>query len=295
MTIAINRLPDRQLAELSASYARAAKANQLRILIGLVVLAICIALASWVAEINLFVLFGRIGGFGSYIVRIFHLEDGSFVLANPVEWFWGLRKWSYQLAETILISYVGTIMGAFFGFILCFLASENLSPSTTTRFVTRRFLEFSRTVPDIVFALIFVVAFGLGPMPGVMAISLHTMGALGKQFTEIVENIDMKPVDGLKATGANYVKMLRFAVVPQVLAGFSTYALLRFEINVRGASVMGFVGAGGIGQDLLEAIRKFYYSDVSAILVMIILTVFVIDMLTEKLRHSLISGQEKRS
>ena len=126
---------------------------------------------------------------------------------------------------------------------------------------------------------------GLGPLPGVLALAIHTMGALGKLFSEVVENIDMKPVEGVTATGASWVQTVRFAVLPQVLSNFVSYGLLRFEINVRGAAVMGFVGAGGIGQDLLEAIRKFYYSDVSAILVLIIVTVAVIDLLTERIRH----------
>jgi phosphonate transport system permease protein len=104
-------------------------------------------------------------------------------------------------------------------------------------------MEFSRTVPELVFALIFVVAFGLGPMAGVLAIAIHTMGALGKLFAEVVENIDMKPIDGVVATGANWVQKIRFAVLPQVLSNFTSYALLRFEINGRGAAVLGFVGA----------------------------------------------------
>jgi phosphonate transport system permease protein len=110
----------------------------------------------------------------------------------------------------------------------------------------------------------------------------------------VVENIDMKPVEGVTSTGANWVQAIRFAVVPQVLSNFASYALLRFEINVRGASVMGFVGAGGIGQDLIEAIRKFYYADVSAILLLIILTVMLIDLATERLRHALLGLEGNR-
>lgn len=152
----------------------------------------------------------------------------------------------------------------------------------------KRLLEFCRTVPDIVFALLFVYAIGLGPVPGVLAIAIHTAGALGKQFAEVVENIDLKPVEGLRSTGANWVEQIRFAVLPQVMSNFVSYVLLRFEINVRGATVMGFVGAGGIGKELLSSIRQFYYSDVSAILLMVIATVFVIDLLTERLRHRLL-------
>jgi phosphonate transport system permease protein len=149
-------------------------------------------------------------------------------------------------------------------------------------------------VPGIVFALIFVMAFGLGPMAGVLAIALHTTGALGKLFSEVVENADMRPVEGIRSTGASWLSSMRFAVLPQVIAGYASYTLLRFEINVREASVMGFVGAGGIGQELLVAIRKFYYSDVSAILVMIVVTVFLIDIGTGWLRGRLF-GEEART
>jgi phosphonate transport system permease protein len=145
-----------------------------------------------------------------------------------------------------------------------------------------------------VFALIFVIAFGLGPMAGVLAIAIHSTGALGKQYYEIVENIDMKPVEGVRSTGASWISCMRFAVLPQVSAGFAGYSLLRFEINVREASVMGFVGAGGIGQELIVAVRKFYYSDVSAILLMIILTVFVIDIGTGWIRGRLF-GKERHA
>jgi len=143
-------------------------------------------------------------------------------------------------------------------------------------------------------AVIFVIAFGLGPMAGVLAIAIHSTGALGKQFSEIVENADMKPVEGVRSTGASWISCMRFAVLPQVAAGYASYALLRFEINVREASVMGFVGAGGIGQELVVAIRKFYYSDVSAILLTIILTVFIIDIGTGWARGRLF-GKDARA
>jgi phosphonate transport system permease protein len=125
----------------------------------------------------------------------------------------------------------------------------------------------------------------------VLAIAIHTLGGQGKLFSEIVENIDMKPVEGATAAGASWTRMVRFAVVPQVLPGFLSYALLRFEINVRSAAVLGFVGAGGIGQDLIEAVRKFYYNDVAALLVLIILTVTLIDTGTSWLRHRLMDAR----
>jgi phosphonate transport system permease protein len=158
-------------------------------------------------------------------------------------------------------------------------------------FATRRLLEFSRTVPEIVFALIFVVAFSLGTLPGILALAIHTTGALGKLFAEVVENVDMKPVDGVLATGGNWLHKVRFAVLPQVASNFASYTLLRFEINVRSAAVLGFVGAGGIGQTLLEVIRKFYYADISAILLLIVVCVMVIDGVTEWVRHRLIGAE----
>jgi phosphonate transport system permease protein len=294
VTGAVHSLPPAQLAHLLNAYAEAVAAKRRRLLVGAAVLAACIVLSGWLAEVDLATLFGKIGNFTSYIDRLFVLDTGARVWTDPQEWFWGLGKWGALLGETLLIAYVGTITGAVGAFCLCFLASRNLVRSALLRSATRRFLEFCRTVPEIVFALIFVVAFGLGPVPGVLAIAIHTLGALGKLFAEVVENIDPNPVEGVAATGSTWVEQVRFAVVPQVLSNFASYALLRFEINVRGAAVMGFVGAGGIGQDLITAIRKFYYSDVSALLLLIIATVMVIDLLTERVRHWLL-GLEARS
>jgi phosphonate transport system permease protein len=287
MTIAVTILPDQQLAAFNAAYRKAVARKRLRVFLGASVFFAALALASVGAEVNLRTFFTHFGNFVSYFNRILTLEDGSRVWTNIAEWLWGFRKWSLLLGETILISYVGTVSGAVLAFALNFLAAENTAPAAWLRFAVKRLMEFCRTVPDIVFALIFVIAFGLGPMAGVLAITIHSIGALGKQYLEIVENIDMKPVEGVRSTGASWVSCMRFAVLPQVAAGFASYTLLRFEINVRGASVMGFVGAGGIGQELVVAIRKFYYSDVSAILLLIVLTVFVIDIGTGWIRGRL--------
>ena len=287
MTIAVTILPGQQLAALNEAYRKAVAQKRLRFTLGAAVFFAALVLASFGAEVNLRTLFAHFGNFVSYFNRILTLEDGTRVWTNITEWLWGWRKWSLLLGETILISYVGTLSGAVLAFALNFLAAENTAPAPWLRVVVKRLMEFCRTVPDIVFALIFVITFGLGPMAGVLAITIHSIGALGKQFSEIVENIDMKPVEGVRSTGASWISCMRFAVLPQVAAGFAGYTLLRFEINVRGASVMGFVGAGGIGQELVVAIRKFYYSDVSAILLMIVLTVFVIDIGTGWIRGRL--------
>ncbi len=252
-----------------------------------------IMLASVSAEVSPVKFLENIHRFPSYIVRLFNLENGRPVWTDFGEWFWGIHRWLRLLGETLLMAYVGTALGALAAFGLAFLAAANVAPGRWVRLVTRRFCELCRTVPELVFALLFVIAFGLGPMAGVLAVAIHTLGALGKLFAEVVENIDMKPVEGVSSTGAPWHVAMRFGALPQVLSNFTSYTLLRFEINVRGAAVMGFVGAGGIGQDLIEAIRKFYYSDVSAILMLILLTVAVIDSLTSMLRHRLIGLEGK--
>jgi phosphonate transport system permease protein len=276
------------------AYAQAVALKRRQLWLGLLLLAVLVLLSGYVAEISFSKLYQHIGGFASYIDRIFHLENGRPVISDPAEWFWGWKKWLALMGETLLMAYLGTLLGATAAFVLCFLASQNLTQSKGVVFFTRRLMEFCRTVPELVFALIFVVAFSLGPLPGILALAIHTAGALGKLFAEVVENIDMKPVDGVVATGGNWFHKIRFAVLPQVASNFASYALLRFEINVRGASVLGFVGAGGIGQTLLEVIRKFYYADVSALLVLIIATVMIIDAVTERIRHKLI-GLETNS
>jgi phosphonate transport system permease protein len=294
MTVAVSILPRPQLAALNGAYRKAVARKRLRFALAAAAFFAALATASFGAEVRLGTLIAHFGNFVSYFDRILTLEDGTRVWTNFTEWLWGWRKWSLLLGETILISYVGTLFGAVLAFALNFLAAENTAPALWLRVIIKRLMEFCRTVPDIVFALIFVIAFGLGPMAGVLAITIHCVGALGKQYAEIVENIDMKPVEGVRSTGASWVSCMRFAELPQVAAGFASYTLLRFEINVRGASVMGFVGAGGIGQELVVAIRKFYYSDVSAILLMIVLTVFVIDIGTGWIRGRLF-GKDRRA
>jgi phosphonate transport system permease protein len=287
MTIAVSILPDQQLVALKAAYRRAVARKRLRLFAGAVLFVAALILAAVGAEVNLRALFTYFGNFVSYFARILTLDNGQRVWTDVGDWFWGWRKWLKMLGETLLISYVGTLIGAVLAFCLNFLAAENTSPAPWLRHVVRRLLEFARTVPGIVFALIFIMAFGLGPMAGVLAIAIHSTGALGKLFAEIVENADMKPVEGVRSTGASWLSCMRFAVLPQVSAGYVSYALLRFEINVRESSVMGFVGAGGIGQELVVAIRKFYYSDVSAILLMIVVTIFITDITTGWLRARL--------
>lgn len=285
-------LPPGQLAPLARSYAAAVAAKRRWTLGGIALLVVLSLLSGWAGQVDPVKFWSGLPRFASYFYDIVPRLRLETFFGDIAEWFWNFDGWLALLWDTLLIAYVGTLFGAIAGFFLCFLASANLTRSAPVRFAARRTLEFCRTVPEIVFALMFVYAFGFGPMPGVLAIAIHTAGALGKQFSEVVENVDMQPVEGLTATGASYVETIRFGVVPQILSNFVSYSLLRFEINVRGATVLGFVGAGGIGKELISSIRQFYYADVSAILLIVIGTVFMIDWLTEILRHRLLSLDE---
>lgn len=298
MTLSLPTLPEAQLAPLRQAYRSAVAARRRHMLVGLAILVLAVAVSGQVAEVQPSRLAGNIGDFFSYFQRLFVFDGGSLkgrpVWTDVSDWYWGLGAWLSLLLDTVLIAYLATLAGSLGAFVLCFLTARNLAPSRWLRGPVKRFLELCRTVPEIVFALMFVAAFGLGPLAGVLAIAIHTLGANGKLFTEVVENIDLRPVEGARASGGTWAESIRFAALPQVWASFASYALLRFEVNVRGASVMGFVGAGGIGQDLIEAIRKFYYADVSAILLLIIASVFLLDMATQRLRHALI-GLEQRA
>jgi phosphonate transport system permease protein len=286
--------PDEQLAPLLRAYSEAAAAKRRRLLLGAGLVGIALALSAIGAEVQPATLWNKISNFTSYFDRLLTLDSGARVWTDPREWFWGLARWSRLLGETVLIAYVATTTGAAVAIIAAAPASRNLMRHAWIRFTVRRSLEFCRTVPDIVFALIFVAAFGLGALAGVLALALHTAGTLGKLFTEVAENIDMRPVEGIASTGGNWLAQVRFGAMPQVLSNLTSYALLRFEINVRGATVIGIVGAGGIGQDLIVAIRKFFYSDVSAILLMIVATVMLIDMLSARVRHRLLATETQQ-
>lgn len=293
MTSPIAQLPEAQLRPLLAAYDASVRTRRWHTLLVFGCIVVAMLLASLSAEVSPAKLVDNIGRFPSYIIRLFLLENGQPVWTDIPEWFWGMARWLRLLGETLLMAYVGTALGAIAAFGLAFLAAVNVAPGRAVRFLVRRLCELCRTVPMLVFALLFVIAFGLGPMGGVLAVVIHTLGALGKQFAEVVENIDMNPVEGVSATGAPWTVTMRYGALPQVTSNFVSYVLLRFEINVRESAVMGFVGAGGIGQDLIEAIRKFYYTDVSAILVLILLTVAIIDTLTSLVRHRLIGLQER--
>jgi len=196
------------------------------------------------------------------------------------------KDWRYYIDEmliTIQIAVWGTVMAVVFAIPFGLLAAENISP-VWIRQPVRRLMDALRAINEMVFAMLFVVAVGLGPFAGVMALFIHTTGILAKLFSEAVEAIDPRPVEGIRATGATVLEEIIYGVIPQVLPLWISYALYRFESNVRSATVVGMVGAGGIGVVLWEIIRGFYFAETCAVMIIIIATVSVLDVVSAQLR-----------
>jgi phosphonate transport system permease protein len=189
-----------------------------------------------------------------------------------------------EIVKTLQIAVWGTFLAIIFAVPFGLMAAENLSP-IWLRQPVRRLMDALRAINEMVFAMLFVVAVGLGPFAGVLAIFVHTTGILAKLFSEAVEAIDPRPVEGIRATGANVLEEILYGVIPQVIPLWVSYSLYRFESNVRSATVVGMVGAGGIGVVLWEVIRGFYFAQTCAVMIMIIITVSLLDLLSAWLRR----------
>jgi phosphonate transport system permease protein len=200
------------------------------------------------------------------------------------------RDWGDYLADmivTVQIAIWGTALAAILGAPFAILASSNICPQWVVQPV-RRLMDACRAINEIVFALLFVVAVGLGPFAGVMALFVHNTGVFSKLYSEAVEAIDPRPVEGIRATGARRLPEIVFGVIPQVVPLWSSFILYRLETNVRSATTLGIVGAGGIGQSLYESIRAFRYAETAAQMIIVVLAVVVIDMLSARLRKALV-------
>ncbi|MBI1621375.1 phosphonate ABC transporter, permease protein PhnE [Aquamicrobium zhengzhouense] len=221
-------------------------------------------------------------------------DNGKAVPGSIAYWYSDFWTYLRLIAETVAMALTATILGAVAAFLLCFPASRNLAPNSVVYHLSRRFMEICRGVPEILYALIFVFAIGIGPLAGVIAIAIHSAGALGKLFSEVNENASMRPVEGIRGVGGNWFEEMRYGVVPQVLPNFASYTLLRFEINVRSSSIVGFVGAGGIGQELNRVISLYSDDRVVAVLLMIVVLVTLIDVFSERLRLAFIGKENFR-
>ena len=203
--------------------------------------------------------------------------------------------WHYlpSLIETINIAAVSTLFGALFAIVLSMLSTRGLARWPALIPLFRRSLDLMRALPEIVVALVLIYILGGGPVPAMLAIAFHTVGALGKLFSEVNENADLKPVDGLASVGGTWLQRMVFGVVPQVLPNYISYALLRFEINIRASAILGFVGAGGIGYDLKNTMSWGLgkYDQAGAIFILLIVTIALVDQVSSHLRHLQSKGQ----
>jgi phosphonate transport system permease protein len=196
------------------------------------------------------------------------------------------------LIETLNIAAVATLIGALAAMSLSLLATRGLARWPRMIPVFRRTMDALRAIPEIVIALVLIYVLGGGPVPAVIAIALHTGGALGKLFSEVAENADLKPIEGLQSVGATWSQRMWLGVIPQVAPNWLSYALLRFEINVRASAILGFVGEGGIGHDLKLAMQwgQGRYDKVVAIFLLLFVTIVVIDRISDHFRHKLVKG-----
>ena len=264
------------------------------------VVGILLALFVWSyrgSEIRLTELFSREGGAQilAYAKRLFPPDLSPNVIQEAVR----------GTFETFAISFMGTLLAAAIAFLVVFFASRNLIYSgllydmepkrgwyralrLVPYLLSKGLLNFLRTVPEMLWALIFVFIVGLGPFAGVLALGAHTGGVLGKLFGEVLEDVDPQPVESLQSTGANKLQILFYGIVPQVLPQFISYTLYRWEVNIRVAAVLGFVGAGGLGQRIYVAISLFFENQLLTFLIFIYVLVTIVDYLSAYLRRRMI-------
>jgi phosphonate transport system permease protein len=273
------------------AWAKHKRARRQQWLFGIAILIVLTAISAWLGEVSLRLLWERLPRFGSYFGRMVPELAWATLWGDLAYWYWNGWHWLASLWQTVLIALYATMFGVVLAYVFSFLAARNLSPAPWVSVAARRTLEVARTVPELVFAVLFVFAFGIGPLAGVLAIGLHSFGALGKLFGDVAENIDPEPLRGVRATGASWAQTMVYGATPQLAPDYLSYGLLRLEINVRAASILGFVGAGGIGQDLYRAIKNFDHTDISAIALMLIAAVMLIDAICGWLRGRVI-GQE---
>ena len=232
------------------------------------------------------------GGFWDGILNIFQfpgevVREASAKAANLPAL---MVKFFPSLLETVNIAAASTLVGGLLAIVLSLLSTRGLARFPKAIGVFRRMMDIMRAVPEIVIALVLIFILGGGPVPAMIAIAFHTAGALGKLFSEVNENADLKPVEGLASVGANWTQRMLLGVVPQVAPNWLSYALLRFEINIRASAILGFVGSGGIGYDLKNAFSwgQGRYDEVAAIFILLFLTIVFFDQLSSHYRNKLV-------
>lgn len=219
-------------------------------------------------------------------------ENAQRLLATMFQWK-DMETWQYAniyrgIAETLAMAFLGTFLASCVALFVGFLAARNIVRFGVLRHAVRRTLDVFRGVDQLVWALVFVRAVGLGPLAGVLAIFISDIGTLSKLYSEAIENIDRKQVEGIKATGAGPVRTIRFGILPQVLPIFLSQSLYFLESNTRSATILGIVGAGGIGMIIIERFRATLYDQVVFVVINVLILVAIIDWVSRKIRMAFI-------
>ena len=247
-----------------------------RNLLALLGLAVLYALAARVIEIRPLELLRDAGNIAVFLRGYLHPS------------FAHIGEYAWQCVVTACIALWGTLLAVTISIPLGFLGARNLAPHPLVHAAARRVMDLLRAVNEFVFALMFVTAVGLGPFAGMLALGIHTGGVLGKLLSETVEAIDPGQLEGVAAVGAGRLHVVAFGVVPQVLPNFLSYILLRFESDIRSASVIGMVGGGGIGFYLWDTIRAFNDREAATVILLIVLMVMAVDLVSSRIRRAAI-------
>jgi len=272
------------LASVEDNLHRMARQRTLYTLIALAAVAAIVMSGVIVAEQS------NAGSFQRGIDNFFDYPADMIREAWEAGWgFWPLLlRFLPDLLSTINMALFSTFVGFCFAVVMSLFASSNLIGNRVVVQVVRRFLDLCRSFPELVIAMVFLYLMGQSPLPAVIAISIHTTGVLGKLFSEAIENADMRPVEGLQSNGAAWISRVRFGVLTQVLPLFFSYTLLRVEINVRASTILGFVGAGGIGEALSAVIQWRHGDQICAIILLIVGTITALDYLSSWVRNRFI-------
>ncbi|MHA6311765.1 MULTISPECIES: phosphonate ABC transporter, permease protein PhnE [Pantoea] len=247
-----------------------------------------------VAEFNLLTVWQSLPHFFDYLREIMPVLHLPLLFADG-KTSGSLAYWGYRLPiqlpliwETLQLALAATLLAVALAAVLAFFAADNTRTPASLRLAIRAFVAFLRTMPELAWAVMFVMAFGIGAIPGFLALALHTVGSLTKLFYEAIESASDKPVRGLAACGATTLQRMRFAFWPQVKPIFLSYSFMRLEINFRSSTILGLVGAGGIGQELMTNIKLDRYDQVSITLLLILIVVSLLDTLSGQLRRRVV-------
>ena len=276
------------VADLRAAYDAQLRAKRLWNGAGLAVFVLLLIAAFLVANDR------NAGGFWAGIGNVFDFPSEVVAEAwqKRAELPALLARFLPSLVETVNIAAAATLIGTLIGGALALLVTRGLAPSPWLVAPVRRLLDTLRAIPEIVIALVLIFILGGGPVPAMIAIALHTIGALGKLFSEVAENAPLGPVEGLRSVGGTWTQRMAFGVIPQVAPNWLSYALLRFEINIRASAILGFVGAGGLGYDLRNAMAwgPGRFDEAAAIFLLLFATIVVVDQAGSALRERLTKG-----